>query len=98
MASSGASRPVSDTMTRHIRYSERVIHSRTPNLRVSQPAMPTWSGCMCVTKTRVSPRVSGELANSSRHTATVSSVRTPVSTTAQPSPSSMAHRLMWSSE
>ena len=32
------------------------IQSRTPNLRVSQPAMPTWSGCMCVTITRDSVR------------------------------------------
>jgi hypothetical protein len=93
----GASRPVSDTMTRQLMYSSRVIHSRTLNLRVSQPAMPTWSGCMWVTKTRVMPRSSGACENNSRQTWALSSVRVPVSTRAQPAPSSSAHRLMWSS-
>jgi len=49
---------------------------------------------MWVTNTRVSGRSSGAFANSSRQTWAVSSVRTPVSTWAQPSPSSSAQRLM----
>src|SRR3989344_2283707 len=52
---------------------------------------------MCVTNTRVSGRGSEALANSSRQTRMVSSERSPVSTRAQPSPSEMAHRLIWSS-
>ena len=53
MPSSGASRPVSAVSTRQFRYSSRVIHSRHLNFLVSQPAMPTWSGCMWVTKMRL---------------------------------------------
>ena len=49
---SGASRPVSAASSRHIRYSSRVIQSLQRNLRVIQPAMPMWSGCMWVTMTR----------------------------------------------
>ena len=37
----GASRPVSATSARQLRYSSRVIQSRQPKRRVSQPAMPT---------------------------------------------------------
>ena len=95
MPSSGASRPVSAVSTRQFRYSSRVIHSRHLNFLVSQPAMPTWSGCMCVQKMRLSFLPSVALANSWRQAASVSSVRMPVSTMAQPSPSWMPQMLMW---
>ena len=73
----------------------RVIHRRHLNLRVSQPAMPMWSGCMWVANTRVKGRWSSLLANSARQAANVSSVRIPVSTTAQPSSSARPQTLMW---
>ena len=105
MASSGASRPVSAARVRQVRYSSRVIHSRHWALRVSQPAMPTWSGCMWVQKMRVillpcAVAASGpSSAISCRQAASTSGVLVPVSTMAQPGPcsswSAMAQRLMW---
>ena len=78
---------------RQVRYSSRVIHSRASNLRVSQPAMPTWSGCMCVTNTRVmrlpAERVFGERA-ARVQLASASRVCAPVSTMAQPPSSASA--------
>ncbi|OQB99722.1 MAG: hypothetical protein BWX79_03063 [Alphaproteobacteria bacterium ADurb.Bin100] len=59
--------------------------------------MPMWSGCMWVPKIRVNGRCSVVEAKSSRQAARVSSVRIPVSTTAQPSSSSRPQTLMWSS-
>jgi hypothetical protein len=94
-ASGGASRLVSDTSTRQARYSRREIHRRAPDLRDSQPAMPMWSGCMCVTTMRLSGPSKGGAACSCCQAAVVSSVRTPVSTRVQPSPSSRPHTLMW---
>ena len=73
---------MSETVTRQFRYSSRDIHSRTPKRRVSQPAMPTWSGCMCVTNTRVSLRSNGGAESSLLQISSVSSVRGPVSTSA----------------
>jgi hypothetical protein len=37
-------------------YSRRVIQKGQSNLRVNQPAIPTWSGCMCVHVTRSTGR------------------------------------------
>ncbi len=54
-----------------------------------------WSGCMWVAKMRLRLLPCVALANNCRQAASVSSVRMPVSTTAQPSPSSMAQMLMW---
>jgi len=50
---------------------------------------------MWVAKIRVTGRPPSALANSSRQSREVSSPRSPVSTSAQPSPSAIAHRLMW---
>ena len=44
-------------ISRHVGGEARhacIRDARQRNLRVSQPAMPAWSGCMCVTMTRVS--------------------------------------------
>ena len=91
----GASCPVSATRLRHIRNSVRVIHSSTSNLRTSQPASPIWSGCMWVTITRLTGRPPIGPAKSCSQACAVSSLRMPLSTTVQPSPSSSSHRLMW---
>ena len=96
--SSGASRPVSATSIRHWKYSRRVIHSRQSNLRVIQPARPIWSGCRWVTITRVTGLPPRAPAKALRQAWLVSLVWTPVSTTAQPSPSAMAQTLMNCSE
>ena len=57
--------------------------------------MPTWSGCMWVAKMRLRLLPCVAWLNSWRQAASVSSVRMPVSTTAQPSSSSMPQMLMW---
>jgi hypothetical protein len=54
---------VSAESERQVTYSSRLIHRRQSNLRVIQPAMPMWSGCMWVTNTRLTDRPARGPAN-----------------------------------
>jgi hypothetical protein len=56
--------------------------------------MPMWSGCMCVTNTRVTGSPSSGPFSTARHALRVSVPPMPVSTMAQPSPSRIAHTLI----
>ena len=62
-------------MTRHDKYSSRLMYSGTPARRVNQPARPMWSGCMCVAYTPCSGRASSPWAMRASHAATVATYR-----------------------